>query len=395
MMSVESLMKKLLTVVLLVLMMTANAAEKKKQQQFSPEELLPLAALLIKDSYFDRALKTLNDIDLKELEGDEKFDWSRYYTLLGMAEMGLNHYAPARDDFYQAIDKGQQEPMIFVYLAQCHFGLQEYQDTLKSIDKAGNLIQSYPNLFEMKAQSHWQLKNYDQAWAALNEGSKLFPDNYSFLERKAFYALELGLYQEAAELGSRYLQVSNAKAQAYVAIGNALRLSKQYPEAARIMEIASLRYPEHVNIAKVLAHTYLDQGKTLTAAAVFERVSLYDPEFLSEAAELYKRAGRYYKALELNARVGDQKVKLKQRLAILIALRQYEKVTNMEQALYRAQLLDDQSIRYALGYAAFSTGQFTDARRHLTLVKEAQLFRQAVELQKLMQECELESWKCA
>ncbi|MDT8407454.1 MAG: CDC27 family protein [Methylococcales bacterium] len=370
-------------------------AAPKKQQQFKPEELLPLAALLIKDNYFDRALKTLHEIDLEEAEADENFDWARFYTLLGMAEMGLNHYAPAKDDFYKAIEKGQKEPLLYVYLAQCHFGLQEYEQTLTSIGKLGDLQKGYPSLYEMAAQSHWQLKNHDRAWAALNAGEALFPERYSFLERKTFYALELGLYQEAAAIGTRYLELSKAKPKAYVAIGNALRLSKQYTEAARIMEVASLRFPSDVKIAKVLAHTYLDQGKTHAAAGVLERISRYDPEFFSEAAELYKRAGRYYRALELNARVSDQKVKLKQRMAILIALKHYEKVTNMEQALYRAQLLSDEPIRYALGFAAFSTGQFADAKRHLAFVKESQLFRQAVELQKLMKECEEASWKCA
>jgi tetratricopeptide (TPR) repeat protein len=369
----------------------AKDNDKKDPDTFSVGELMPLAAMLIKDGNHDRAIKTLQTMDLAQ----EDLDLARYYTLLGMAQMGLKDLASAKDSLKQAIANGQADPVIFVYLAQAQYGLKEYQETLATIDRAGEIFKTYPALLEMKMQAHWLLKQYNQAWDALTLGEALFSDNHQFLERRIFYALDLGLYRSAAELGREYLAKSVAKAQDFVAIGNALRLSRQFDEAANILEVARLSYPEHVTIAKVLAHTYLDQGMTHAAAAILEQASQYNPEFIAEAAELYKRAGRFYRALELNAQIPDQTIKLKQRLAILIGLKQYEMVINMESALYRNRLFSDQSVRYALAYAAYAVSDFDKAKKHLGYVKEPGLFKQAMELQRLMQECETEKWKCA
>ncbi|MGZ8239898.1 MAG: tetratricopeptide repeat protein [Methylobacter sp.] len=369
----------------------AKDNDKKEPDTFSVGELMPLAAMLIKDGNHDRAIKTLQTIDLAQ----EGLDLARYYTLLGMAQMGLEDWASAKDSLARAIANGQADPVIFVYLAQAHYGLKEYQETLATIGRAGDVFKMYPALLEMKMQAHWLLKQYDQAWDALTLAEALFPDNHKFLERRVFYALDLGLYRNAAELGREYLSKSVAKAQDFVAIGNALRLSRQFDEAANILEFARLSYPEHVTIAKVLAHTYLDQGMTHAAAAILDQASQYNPEFIAEAAELYKRAGRFYRALELNAKISDQTTKLKQRLAILIGLKQYEMVINMESGLHRNRLLGDQSVRYALAYAAYAVGDFDKAKKHLGYVKESGLFKQAMELQRLMQECETEKWKCA
>jgi hypothetical protein len=46
------------------------------------------------------------------------------------------------------------------------------------------------------------------------------------MRRKVFYLMQLQLYQQAAQLGKQYLNKSDAKASDYIAIGNALRLSR-------------------------------------------------------------------------------------------------------------------------------------------------------------------------
>ncbi|GAB4260731.1 MAG: hypothetical protein Kow0065_11050 [Methylomicrobium sp.] len=384
------LARRIATGVLCSLFLLASAGAEDKDKKESEADYLTLAAILVKDGHNERALKALQNVDLQQ----EDFDFMRYHTVLGLAQLGLHDLAGAKENFHKAIDLGQTEPVIFVYLAQVHYGLEEYEETLKAIELSGDNIKSYPNLLEMKAQSHWLLKQYEPAWQALSLGEKLFPDDFRFLRRQTFYAIELELYRMAAEIGRDYLQRSKAKPEDYVAIGNALRLSRQFDDAASILELARLNYPTHSLIAKVLAHTYLDQGMTNTAAAIMEQAAAFDPEFINEAAELYRRAGRLHRALFINARIPKQDVKLKQRLAILLALKRYDMVVGMESALYRAGLLTDQNIRYALAYASFSIGNFEQTRRHLEPIKEPGLFKRAVELRRLIQECEQDSMKC-
>lgn len=376
----------LLTLLFSVCISTAWAEENQDQST----NLIELAAIMLRDGHSDRAILALQGVDLE----DENTDLARFYTLQGLAYMNLNDFVAAKDSFQLAISNGQQEKTIYVYLAQVNFSLKNYPETIQAIAEAGQLIHNYPALFAIKARAYWQLEETEQAINTLNEAEQLFPADYRFLKQKVFYFVELELYHEAAKLGRKYLSLSRAKAEDYVAIGNALRLSKAYQEAANILEIARLQFPNNDVVAKLLAHVYLDQDKLNSAAFILEQAAMLNSELLSEAAEIYRRAGRFHKALTLNEAISDQKIKLKQRLSILLALKQFELAANMESALYRNGLLDDQHVRYALAYAYFSTGRHTDADEHLDNLTDADLFRRGIELRRLMELCKAEPWQC-
>ncbi|UJP06404.1 MAG: hypothetical protein LZF61_05400 [Nitrosomonas sp.] len=353
-------------------------------------DFIELAAVMLKDGHHDRALLALQSVDL----GSNKTDLARFYTLQGLAYLGLNDPEAAKDSLQQAVSNGQRDRSIFIYLAQAHFGLKDYRNTVNAIDKAGDLVNKDAALIGLKAESHWYLNQPEAAINALNEGQRAFPSDFRFLKRKVFYLVELGLYQEAVRLGRAYLMRSKASAADYAAFGNALRLSREFQEAVNILEIARLQYPDDELIAKLLAHTYLDQGLLNAAAFILEQAALRNPVLQTEAAEIYRRAGRLHKALTLNESIIDQKIKLKQRLSILLALKQYERAANMESSLYRTGLLEDQSVRYALAYALFSTRRFTEVNKHLDHLKDAELFRKATELRRLMDACKNEPWQC-
>lgn len=364
-----------------------QAADAKAQAA----DFIELAAVMLKDGHHDRALLALQSVDL----GNKKTDLSRFYTLQGLAYLGLNDLEAAKDSLQQAVRNGQKDPSIFIYLAQAYFGLKQYKNTVDAIAKAGALVNKDALLISLKAESYWHLQQPEAAISALNDGQRAFPSDFRFLKRKVFYLVELGLYQEAVRLGREYLKRSKATAADYAAFGNALRLSREYQEAVNILEIARLQYPGDEMIAKLLAHTYLDQGQLNSAAFILEQASLLNPALQAEAAELYRRAGRLHKALTINESIIDQKVKLKQRLSILLALKQFERAANMESSLYRTGLLEDQSVRYALAYALFSTRRFAEVGKHLDHLKDAELFRKATELRRLMEVCKTEPWQCA
>jgi len=362
------------------------AAEKKTQ----PADFLELAAVMLKDGHSDRALLALQSVDLE----NKKTDLARFYTLQGLAYLNLNDLEAAKDSLQQAVKNGQKDQVIFIYLAQVYFGLKDYKQTIQAIVKAGDQANKDAYLISLRAESYWHLKETAAAIDSLNEGQKIFPDDFRFLKRKVFYFVELGLYQEAVKLGREYLKRSKAAAADYIAFGNALRLSREYEEALNILEIARLQFPHDEMVAKLLAHTYLDQGKLNAAAFILEQAALLNPNLQAEAAEIYRRAGRFHKALTLNESISDQKIKLKQRLSILLALKQFERAANMESSLYRTGLLDDQDVRYALAYALFSSRRFSEANKHLDQLKNAELFRKGTELRRLMEVCKTEPWQC-
>lgn len=351
---------------------------------------IELAAVMLKDGHHDRALLALQSVDLD----NKKTDLVRFYTLQGLAYMGLSDLDAAKDSLELAIKHGQKDPAIFVYLAKSYFGLKNYPKTIDAIAKAGNEANKDASLLSIKAESYWHMEKVDAAINALNEGERLFPTDFRFQKRKVFYFMELGLYQEAVQLGRDFLTRSKASAADYISLGNALRLSKEYIEAINILEIARLQFPDDEMVAKLLSHTYLDQGKFNSAAFILEQAALMNPSLQAEAAELYRRAGRFHKALTLNESISDQKVKLKQRLSILLALKRFENAANMESSLYRTGLLEDQDVRYALAYALFSSRRFPQAAKHLDHLTSAELFRKGTELRRLMEICKDEPWQC-
>ena len=386
----------------LLVSVLALAAFGVRAQDAGPDEAtvedldrLPLAALLIGDGNYERARTVLAGVDTS----DEELDRVRYHTLSGLIALNLEEHAMAVREFRAAIDAGPTEPVLWLYLAQAHFSQEQFQDALDALDRAGPETTNIPSVFLMRSQAHWQLEQYENAWRVLADGRNRFPDRArDFARRQVFLLVDQGLYQEAAEQGQAFLESERAGVDDAIAIGNALRRSEQYDEAARILEAARIEAPDNATLAKVLSHTYLDQDMTLAAAEVMRQAAVFDPTLVSEAAELYRRSGWLMEALTLNAQVIDQAKKFKQRLAIFIELGRFEQAADMRDDLQRTGLLDDpqegQDIRYALAYANFKAGDFPAAEAQLVTLERADLFRKATELRRVMEQCADEPWLC-
>ena len=354
-------------------------------------EFLSLAALLIGDGNYERAQQVLAGVDLN----DEEIDLIRYHTLAGLVALNLNELPLAVSEFQAAIAAGQTESVVWLYLAQAHFGQEQYAETLNALDQAGEQATQLPSVYMMRSQAHWDMSEYENAWQVLGQGRRQFPDRAGdFARRQVFLLVDQGLYQEAAEQGRLFLETQQASAQDAIAIGNALRQSQQFDEAARILEMARLEAPENTTLAQVLSHTYLDQDMLLPAANVMHQASMYDEELVAEAAELYRRAGWLMQALSLNAQVIDQSRKLKQRLAIFVEMGRFDQAAGMHDDLTRVGLLQDEDIRYALAFAYFRIGDFESAESQLVQLTRADLFRKATELRRVMEQCAEEPWLC-
>ncbi len=377
---------------LLAIVLGCLLAVSATAQDEDPSDVnfLDLAALMLRDGNVDRAISALDQVDLEA----EDTDLLRYYSLRGMAHLRRNDNELAADAFEQAVDTGQAESVVYVYLAQAYFSLERYRDVLSALDRAGPDLQRVASIYHMRAQCHWLLEEPAMALAVLDQATEIFPDDPAFQRRKVFFLMDLGLYQEAAEQGRQYLARSDGKLDDYVGLGNAMRASGELDEATRLLELAKLRYPADVNVNKVLAHTYIDRGQMHSAADLIYEASHLDNALLSEAAELYRRAGQPYRALLLNGSITDQATKIKQRLALFLEMQRFAQAAAMEQDLVRLGLLSDEDIRYALAYAQFKTGQFTAAETNLSQLTRPDLFRKAAELRSAIQDCEGDSWQC-
>jgi hypothetical protein len=144
----------------------------------------------------------------------------------------------------------------------------------------------------------------------------------------------------------------------------------------------------------VLAHVYIERGEMSSAADLLYKAALLDPTLMGEAAELYRRSGQTFRAMNLNGQLLDQEEKLRQRLALYLEMGNYEQAAAMEVPLRRVGLLAEEDLRYAIAYSHFKTGDFGAAEEHLTALNRPDLFRKAAELRRAIQDCAEESWKC-
>jgi len=353
-------------------------------------DYVELAAVLVRDGEYARAAEALKNVD----SNAETLDAIKYHTVVGLVALEQQQLEQAAEAFAAAIAAGQDDPLIHLYRAQAWFGLERYDDAIKAIDAAGEAVNGLSGAWLMRAHAQWMLGRREAALNTLGGASARFPENTSFQRRQVFYLIEAGLYQEAAEHGRRYLTRVEGKPDDFVAIGTALRRGKSYDEALRFLEAARIKHPADGNIIKALAQTWLERGDPLAAAEILVQQAERDPSLLGEAAELFRRAGHPQRALSLNARVTDSARKHKQRLGLLVELKRFDEVAGMEAALYRAGLMGDEDLRYALAYAHFQGGDFARAEGHLTALTRPELFRKATELRRLMADCSADRWSC-
>lgn len=353
-------------------------------------DYLSLTALMIKEGDYVKAAEAIEKVDKK----NEKLDKKRFYTLSGVISLNRELFVESIQAFELAIASGQENKVIYVYLAQAYMGLEKYSDALDMLNKTADLENSMPGIWLLRSQAHWLKNEKYKAWTVLGKAEKLFPNEKTFMRNKIFYAIELGLFQQAVELGQVYIKNHNATVIDYVSLGDALRRSGKPQQALTFLELARLTFPGEKNIYLAMAHAYMDMDKIYAAASALEEGGAFDNALYKDAAELYKQANDTQRALFNNSKILKQKDKLRQRMALQLQAENYDQVLAMENELLRVRLLDDDTFLYALAYAHFKVGDYQLAERSLEKITDVRVFRKAAELRKLMAGCADEKWMC-
>lgn len=349
-------------------------------QEGESADQLALAALLIRDRYYERAGAVLAEVD----SASEGFDRGRYHTLRGLVALAKGRHAEARDSLQISCQGEAATPVVWTYLAQAHFGLREHREALRALERAGASA-GMAEALRMRAHCHWELGEQGSALATLALAEKRHPRDPSFPRQRTLYLLELGLNQAAASAGEEFLRRAGQTREAYLALGEALRRARQPDSAARVLEEARLRFAADERLLLALAHSHLDAGRPRSAAVVLEEAARAQPRLLSEAAELYRRGGDLRRALYLNTQIRDQQAKARQRLGLLVQLGASAQACALAPRLSRLGVLEDEEARYALAYAHFRAGDFEDAVEQLRGITRSDLFSAATDLRKAIE----------
>lgn len=343
-------------------------------------DYLGVAAIMLRDGNFDRAEAALNKVDLTA----EEVNLIQYYTISGILKLRKADYQNAVEDFERAVDEGQDDPSIYLYLTQAYYGTGNYEKTVEAVENVRS-ISAYPDLFGIKTQSLWELGRTAEAFKTVQKAIEIFPEKKSFLQQKIFYLIELDLSQAAAEESQKYIRYAEGDPSAYLTIGESLRRGGKYELALNTLEMAKLKFPDNERIRLALAYVYADNNQPFTAARLIEEAAAYNGELYYEAAELYRRAKIYNRALYLNSLILDQATKAKQRFNILIETNRFEEALALEKRLDRLGALDDDGMRYAMAYVHFSAGHYEKASAYINKISGSKYFREATQLRKAIE----------
>lgn len=374
------------TFILFSLLLTFSAHSQEPEKV----DYLSLSALMIKEGDYAKAEEAIAKVDQK----DEKLDRKRLYTLSGIISLNSEQFSKSIGEFQLAIAAGQDNKILYVYLAQAYMGLEKYEQALLQLTKTAELELKMPGIWLLRSQAYWLNKQKYKAWEVLNTAQSMFPDEKMFLRNKMFYAIELGLFQEAVMLGQQYIEENKATADDYVSLGDALRRSGKPEQALTFLERARLVFPGNKNVYVAVAQSYMDLEKIQSAAMILEEGGFYHNKLYKDSAELYKKSKLYDRAFYNNSRILDQKDKLMQRMALHLETENYDQVLAMKNDLLRVRLLDKDEYQYVMAFAQFKIGDYDAAEAILEKITDAGMFRKATELRKVMVDCADEKWLC-
>ena len=349
-----------------------------------------LAERLYADGHIERAEQTLRRVNVEDASVDKK----AFYLVSGLIALQRKAYPRATQSFIAAIKAGETRAMVYLGLGQAYFHQSKYEGALNALREASPLFGGLSAGYLMAAECYWSLGQPGSALLVLTLAEDEFPEQINATRQRILYLVELGLSHEAIEVSDRLMRHENVTEDDFIAVAQALRQAKQLYQVVFLLEQARVYRPSSARIQQLLAHAYLDLGKPYAAALLFEALTLFDTENAYAAAQAFKAARRFVRALSQNTKVPDPAKRYTQRLSILVDAGRFFEVAAMEATLTRLGLLENDEIRYALAYAHFKSAVGQKAKHHLRFIEDVALLDQVSALRRSIAVCEESGWHC-
>ncbi len=426
------MLKQLLTLSVVFFCVLTLQAKETEEQTINHMEI---AAIMYYDGQYDKALEELQQAK----DAHMKIEWDKYHNMRGLIFLKNEDYQASINAFKKAIIATKQkvyeppveeqpkreylfsvfstkekaeEPTvkkplfdpeklrrdqieeIYIYLSQVYYKAEQYIDAVHALDAAGEKGRASASLFTLRAECYWKADQKGAAIDALSRGAKLFPEDATLLKQKFYYFAELKLYQASIAAAKAYMKKIPANAQEYISLAQMLQSGGESEEAIKVLEEAKLKFPSSAKVHILLGHYYNQKDMPHVTADLFEKGSLYDKNYLKEAAEMYRRNGELAHALYLNSMMTDKEEKTKQKVAIYIGKGEFEKIIGLKDALDRYGLLKNDNMRYALAYAYYMVKDYDRAEAQLKKIEDDELFSKATVIRKNIEKCRSNSLEC-
>ncbi len=426
------MLKKIITISLILFLTYSLQANEAEEQTINHMEI---ATIMYYDGKYDKALEELQ----LAKDSHTKVEWDKYHNMRGLIFLKNENYQSSINAFKKAIiatkqkvytppveekpkreylftvlseNKKVEEPVItkpvfdpeklrkdqieeiYIYLSQAYYKAEQYINAVHALDAAGEKGRASASLFTLRAECYWKADQKGSAIDALSRGAKLFSKDATLLKQKFYYFAELKLYQASIAAAKAYMKKMPANVQEYISLAQMLQSGGESEEAIKVLEEAKLKFPSSAKVHILLGHYYNRKDMPHVTADLFEKGSLYDPNYLKEAAEMYRRNGELAHALYLNSMMMDKEEKTKQKVAIYIGKGEFEKIIGLKDALDRYGLVKNDNMRYALAYAYYMVKDYDSAESHLKKIEDDELFSKATVIRKNIEKCRSNSLEC-
>jgi tetratricopeptide (TPR) repeat protein len=314
-------------------------------------------------------------------------------ALAGLIELSIGLRAHAAKRFAYVLRVRPTKLALWVFLGQARYATKQFAKALAALRRGEKTGKTLPAYWLLRARCQLSLKRPAAAISVLNRAYRLLPKAHQLLREQAVVLAEMQLFSAAKRAGLRYLAHAPKDPYGYLLVGEALRRAGAYPAAITIFERALLRFPTRTDLIARLAYSYAHQRQHATAARLFARATRLGAAMHYEAAEQYRLAGRFRRALAENGKVSGKARQLKQRMAIVVAAERWSLAAALVPALRRAGIQSD-TMRYLGALALLRAGQPAEAKAVAQRIAAGPYASSAKRLIAACDRCSLDSRYC-
>ncbi|MGE4131146.1 MAG: tetratricopeptide repeat protein [Bdellovibrionales bacterium] len=257
-------------------------------------------------------------------------------------------------------------PLRALYLARSHYALKDLGAAHTQFQLSQQEWTNLESDVIARAACSFFAKESDAALAALENGYKKF-HSFALAREKVALLLELGLAKTALEY-SLALPTEPSVTES-LALADLFYQRGEATAALQILEWTRLRYPEDVETQVSLAKAYFDRGSLRSTAEAFERAAILDGQYAYHAAEIQRQVGNPQRARFWIPQIREAKDQLRSKIALNVDLSQYTQMAALDAVVSTSPLIEDEEVRYALGYSLARLGQRARALKYLSGLK--------------------------
>lgn len=347
------------------------------------EDNTALSFRLVQDGHYQRASSVLDLI-----EPEKVTELRKYHTTVALLALHRADFAKAIQSFQIALQSPPSEAQslsnenISSWLAQAFLDNNQPEKVLEILPQTSD---KDPYNAIIGAKALYQLKRWPELWTFLQEKRKSFPHVQQLAELEIQLCLQLGMHHQATKHGLAYL-LMNITEKDVLRVAFYFQNHDNRDGARSFLHMARLRF-FHESIWKNAAALSFEGQHYVEAGQILQVLSSHHPMYAIPAAEAYRQAGQIDRAIRLNELAPAGKKKIQQRLGLLLEKQDFERAIALVPRLKRHRMLQDDALRYAIGYAYYQLGKYSDSLQQISKITDTRYFEQAVGLQQAIHQC--------